>query len=183
MIEESGLLEGARKGDPQALGKIFDIYAPALFRYAVRLCHDPAEADRIVGDVFAQLLEHLSDGRGPRTNLRSYLYQITYHVLVDHVRDASHVSSMEEALNLPDGVQSVAGQVEEQELIRELEYAVAHGLTGEQQQVIMLRFVEGFSLQETAQITGKKVNAVSVLQNRAISRLRQVLSTKFGVGQ
>lgn len=183
MIDEAGLLTAARKGDQDALGQIFDNYAPALFRYAVRLCHDPAEADRIVGDVFAQLLEHLSDGRGPRTNLRSYLYQITYHVLVDHVRDASHVSSMEEALNLPDGTVSVAGQVEEQELVHELEYAVTHGLTGEQQQVVMLRFVEGFSLQETAQITGKKVNAVSVLQNRAIAKLRQVLGAKFGVGQ
>jgi RNA polymerase sigma-70 factor (ECF subfamily) len=183
MIDEAGLLAGARKGDQDALGQIFDNYAPALFRYAVRLCHDPAEADRIVGDVFAQLLEHLSDGRGPRTNLRSYLYQITYHVLIDHVRDASHVTPMEDALNLPDGMVSVARQVEEQELVRELQYAVANGLTSEQQQVVLLRFVEGFSLQETAQITGKNVNAVSVLQNRAISKLRQVLGNKFGVGQ
>ena len=182
MIEEAGLLEGARKGDADALAQIFDTYSPALFRYAVRLCRDAAEADRIVGDVFAQLLEHLSDGRGPRSNLRSYLYQITYHVLVDHVRDASHVSPMDDALNVPDARLSVASQVEEHEMVRELEYAVAHGLTPEQQQVVLLRFVEGFSLQETAQITGKKVNAVSVLQNRAIAKLRQVLGTKFGVG-
>ena len=183
MIDEAGLLDGARKGDQDALGQIFDNYAPALFRYAVRLCHDPAEADRIVGDVFGQLLEHLSDGRGPRTNLRSYLYQITYHVLIDHVRDASHVAPMEDALNLPDGMMSVARQVEEQELVRELQNAIANGLTSEQQQVVLLRFVEGFSLQETAQITGKNVNAVSVLQNRAVAKLRQVLGNKFGVGQ
>ena len=180
MIDEAGLLEAARRKDPQAMGQIFDQYATALFRYAVRLCHDPAEADQIVGDVFAQLMEQLSIGKGPRTNLRSYLYQITYHVIVDHSREASHVSPMDEALNLPDGMMSVAGQVEEQELIRELEAAVAHGLTEEQQHVIMLRFVEGFSLQETADITGKKVNAVSVLQNRAIAKLRQVLDKKFG---
>ena len=97
------------------------------------------------------------------------------------MRDASHVSSVDEAPNLPDGMISVAAQVEEQETLRELEQAIAHGLTAEQQHVIMLRFVEGFSLQETADITGKKVNAVSVLQNRAISRLRQLLGTKFGV--
>jgi RNA polymerase sigma-70 factor (ECF subfamily) len=181
MIDEAGLLEAARKGDADALSQVFDSYAPALFRYAVRLCHDTAEADRIVGDVFGQLLEHLSDGRGPRSNLRSYLYQITYHVLVDHVRDASHVTNIEDAVNVSDASLSVGAQVEEQELIRELEYAIMHTLTGEQQQVVLLRFVEGFSLQETAQITGKKVNAVSVLQNRAIAKLRQVLGTKFGV--
>lgn len=183
MADELVLLGAARRGDPSALGQIFDLYAPALFRYAVRLCHDAAEADRIVGDVFAQLLEQLSSGKGPKTNLRSYLYQIAYHVLIDHVRDASHVSSMDEALNVPDGGLSVAAQIEEQELLAELEDAVRHRLTGEQQHVIILRFVEGFSLQETAEITGKKVNAVSVLQNRAVAKLRQLLGTKFGVSQ
>src|SRR5512138_1832285 len=128
MSTESGLLEAARKGESEAIGQIFDLYAPTLFRYAVRLCHDPAEADRIVGDVFVQLLEQLSAGRGPKTNLRSYLYQIVYHVLVDHVRDASHVSSVDDSPNLQDGRMSVAAQVEEQELLRELEDAVAHGL-------------------------------------------------------
>ncbi len=182
MSQETDLLEAARKGQGDALGQIFDLYAPTLFRYAMRLCHDTAEADRIVGDVFAQLLEQLSSGRGPKTNLRSYLYQIAYHVLVDHVRDASHVSSVEEAPNLPDGRLSVSAQVEEQETMRELVQAIVHGLTSEQQHVIMLRFVEGFSLQETADITGKKVNAVSVLQNRAISKLRQLLGTRLGVG-
>ncbi len=182
MSQESGLLEAARKGECEALGQIFDLYAPTLFRYAMRLCHDAAEADRIVGDVFGQLLEQMSSGRGPKTNLRSYLYQIAYHVLVDHVRDASHVSSMEEAPNLPDGMISVAAQVEEQETVRELEHAIVNGLTTEQQHVIMLRFIEGFSLQETAEITGKKVNAVSVLQNRAISKLRQLLGNQLGVG-
>lgn len=183
MSQETELLEAARRGRTEAVGEIFDQYAATLFRYAMRLCHDAAEADRIVGDVFAQLLEQLSSGRGPKTNLRSYLYQIAYHVLVDHVRDASHVASMEESPNLPDGMISVAKQVEEQETLRELENAIAHGLTEEQQHVIMLRFVEGFSLQETADITGKKVNAVSVLQNRAIGKLRQLLGDKLGVGQ
>ena len=180
MSDETRLLEAARRRDPRAVGQIFDEYATALFRYAVRLCHDPAEADQIVGDVFSQLIEHLSIGKGPRTNLRSYLYQITYHVIVDHSREAAHVSSMDEALDLPDRMLSVASQVEEQEVIRELEAAVAQGLTEEQRHVIMLRFVEGFSLQETAEITGKKVNAVSVLQNRAIAKLRQVLNKKIG---
>src|SRR5512135_641964 len=148
MSQETDLLVAARKGDKAAVGQIFDLYASTLFRYAMRLCHDTAEADRIVGDVFAQLLEHLSSGRGPKTNLRSYLYQIAYHVLVDHVRDASHVSSVDEAPNLPDGMISVAAQVEEQETLHELEQAIMQGLTAEQQHVIMLRFVEGFSLQE-----------------------------------
>ena len=183
MIDEAGLLEAARRREPEAVGQIFDLYAPALFRYAVHLCEDPAEADQIVGDVFAQLLEQLAAGRGPRSNLRSYLYQITYHVLVDHVRYSSHVSSMDAATNLTDIKSSVAGQIEDSELLKELKSAIEDGLTEEQQHVIMLRFIEEFSLQETADIMGKSVNAVSVLQNRGIAKLRQVLGTKTGKGE
>lgn len=178
MLDDAGLLEVAQRGDPEALGRIFDLHAPALYRYAVRLCHDPTEADHIVGDVFAQLVEQIAAGRGPRTNLRAYLYQIAYHGLVDRARQAARVSPMEEAAHVPDGQTSVPGQVERSELVRELERALAQGLTEEQQHVLMLRFVEGFSLQETAEIMDKKANAVSVLQNRAITKLRQLLQAE-----
>ena len=182
MIDEAGLLERARHRDPEAIAEIFDLYAPSLFRYALRLCENAIEADQIVGDVFAQLLEQMAAGKGPRKNLRSYLYQITYHVLVDNVRSSLHVASIDDATNLSDGKVSVAGQVEETELVKELRAAIENDLTDEQRHVVMLRFVEGFSLQETAGITGKSVNAVSVLQNRAVARLRQVLGEKFGAG-
>ena len=44
--------------------------------------------------------------------------------------------------------------------------------------MIVLRFQEGFSLKETAEIVGKKVNAVKALQNRAMSRLRDALTSQ-----
>ena len=182
MIDEAGLLEAARRREADAIAQIFDLYAPALFRYAVRLCESPAEADQIVGDVFAQLLEQIAVGMGPRSNLRSYLYQMTYHVLVDHVRYSSHVSPIEEAMNLTDGKTSVPGQIEDLELLRELKSAIEDSLTEEQKHVITIRFVEGFSLQETASIMRKSVNAVSVLQNRAIAKLRVVLGEKLDAG-
>jgi RNA polymerase sigma-70 factor (ECF subfamily) len=178
MVDESQLLDAARNGDAEALGHIFDLYAAVLFRYAFRLCHDRVEADRIVGDVFAQLIEHLMRGKGPRTNLRAYLYQITYHVLVEHVRDAGRVTPIEDAWNVPDGRLSVALEVEAREAKRVLEHAMQHKLTAEQRHVIWLRFVEGFSLKEAADITGKTVNGVSVLQNRALSKLRKALNVR-----
>ena len=180
MAEDIELLEAAREGNREAIGRIFDLYAPVLFRYAFRLCHDRNEADRIVGDVFARLLEHLSKGNGPRTNLRAYLYQITYHQLVEHVRDARRVSSLEEAISMPDGEASVAAQVESRETIRAIENAVMQLLTAEQRYIILLRFAEGLSLSETAQATGKSANAVSVLQARALERIRKALRPKFG---
>jgi DNA-directed RNA polymerase specialized sigma24 family protein len=65
------------------LATIFDHYAPVLYNYALRLCNDTLMAEHIVRDVFAKLLDHLSAGNGPSANLRSYLLQTAYHLIVD----------------------------------------------------------------------------------------------------
>ena len=83
MENDSSLLDDAREMNQDALEKIFDLYSFALFNYAARLCGDPVLADHIVGDVFVKLLDQLSAGHGPRTNLRSYLYETTYHLIID----------------------------------------------------------------------------------------------------
>jgi RNA polymerase sigma-70 factor (ECF subfamily) len=57
---------------------------------------------------------------------------------------------------------------------------MAFELTEDQRNVIVLRFQEEFSLQETADIIGKNVNAVKALQNRAIIKLREALKRENG---
>ena len=86
MEADSELLDKARELDKDAIVKIFDLYASPLYRYAWRLCGDPLLADQIVGDVFAKLLDQFSSGKGQRADLRSYLYEITYHQIVDEAR-------------------------------------------------------------------------------------------------
>src|SRR5689334_6768230 len=97
MDDESGLLDSAKRMDQEALVKIFDLYSAALFNYALRLSGDPVTADHIVGDVFARLLERLAAGQGPTSNLRSYLYQSAYHLLIDEVRSSRRRAPLEVA--------------------------------------------------------------------------------------
>ncbi len=49
------LLNSAKMLDKDALVKIFDLYSPALYNYALRLSGDPALADHVCGDVFVKL--------------------------------------------------------------------------------------------------------------------------------
>lgn len=171
------LLKAAQKLDEDALTRIFDEYAPAIYKYALRLCHDPIEADNIVGDVFSQLLEQFAAGKGPQTNLRSYLYQTAYHLVVDKSRDNKHTAPLDVAINMQDKSRSVSTstQIEERVLMEALVSAMNSELTDDQRHVIILRFLEDFSLKETAQVIGKEVNNVKVIQNRGISKLRKAL--------
>lgn len=170
------LLEAARQMDRNALVKIFDLYSTALYNYALRLCNDSLIADYIVGDVFAKLLELLSAGKGPSSNLRSYLYEMTYHHVVDEARYSNRGVSLEVAEYIrQDGFSNVIS-LENRMLYDAILKAIQNDLTEDQRHVIILRFLEGFSLQETAKIIGKAVSNVKVIQNRAISALRKSLN-------
>jgi RNA polymerase sigma-70 factor (ECF subfamily) len=173
METDHTLLNAARKMDKEALVKIFDLYSTALYKYALRLCSDPVTADHVVGDVFAKLLEQLAAGNGPRDNLRSYLYETTYHRLIDEARSSRHRVSLEAVPWLRQEVESTPSGVEDQMLFQQILHAIRNELTEDQRHVIILRFLEEFSIRETAEIMGKKEDHVRVLQNRAIVALRK----------
>jgi RNA polymerase sigma-70 factor (ECF subfamily) len=182
MKEGVGLLKAAQKLDEEALTSIFDQFAPAIYKYTLRLCHDPILADNIVGDVFSQLLEQFAAGKGPRTNLRSYLYQTAYHLVVDRSRDNQHNAPLEVAEGSFEKGQftPTQTQIEERVMMEALITAMNTELTEDQRHVIILRFLEDFSLKETAEIIGKEVNNIKVIQNRGIAKLRKVLGFQLG---
>lgn len=170
------LLEGARRMDRNALVEIFDHYAPALYRYVLRLCNDAVMADHIVGDVFAKLLENLSAGKGPNTYLRSYLYEMAYHLVVDAARSSHRSVPIEVVEFVQHDAYSAYASFENRVLFETVWRAIQNDLTDDQRHVIILRFLEGFSLKETAAILGKEVNNVKVIQARAIGVLRNALA-------
>ena len=169
------LFTAGRKMDRAVLSEIFDLYAPALYKYAFRLCYNAVRADQIVGDVFAKLLENLSAGGGPITNLRPYLFEIAYHIFVDEVRYFHRLVPIEDVdLTYNDG-NSTSISAENRVLFETVHRAILNNLTDDQRHVIILRFLEGFSIKETALIIEKKANNVKVIQIRAISVLRNAL--------
>lgn len=178
MDTETSLLTAARTMDQEALVKIFDLYAPALFNYALRLCGDPIMADHVVGDVFAKLLEQLLVGNGPTSNLRSYLYQTAHNRIVDEARYSKHRAPLEIADSFRHDRHSTSISVEDQLVFKQILQVVQNELTDDQRHVIVLRFLEEFSLRETARIMGKTVNHIKVIQNRAIAVLRKSLESE-----
>lgn len=172
------LLKAIRNLDQDALTDVFDQYAPLLYKYALRLCGNPDEADDIVGHVFSELLRHLKIGNGPRDNLRAYLFQIAYHKIVDQARDRQRTTPLDNFGSVSNG-DAINLSHEEKEQIDTLDTMIKDRLTPDQRHIILLRFIENFSLKETAEITGKSINNIKIIQNRAITRLREVMNKKF----
>ena len=166
------LLQQARAGDARALAEIHDRYYPKLYRYALYRLGDDAAAQDVAGEVFVRLLDTLRAGRPPQSTLSGWLFGVAAHLVADHFRRAPR-----ESLQILEWFTSGASAAQEAEerLQHQQLRAAMRQLTPEQQQVLALRFGDGFSLEQTAEIVGKSVNAVKALQFRATAALRRTL--------
>ena len=70
---EKELLKAALRFDPKALGQIYDLYSPGLYRYATRFLGDPSVAEDCVAETFSRFLKAIHAKRGPKDHLKAYL--------------------------------------------------------------------------------------------------------------
>jgi RNA polymerase sigma-70 factor (ECF subfamily) len=170
--DESSALRGLRELDPQAIGAVYDQYFPQIFRYILFRVADRQSAEDLASDVFVRLLEALNRSRGPDVNLKGWLFATASHAVNDHHRRA-YRRPLEELLDaLPDTSSEVQADYDERERRRNVRNAY-QGLTEEQQHVLALRFGQGYSLEETAGLMDKQVNAIKSLQFRALAALQR----------
>jgi len=176
MKAKPALLRAVKKLDQDALTTIFDTYAPAIYRYILRFCHAPTDSDRLVGDVFTQFLLQVATDPGSITDLRTYLYQIAYRLLTAPAQ-AEHLPVDLDPESDLDSIQIPGG---ERAVVKPLVTVLNNELNELERHVIVLRFVEDFSLHETVGILSRNVNDVEILQNDGIMKLRKCLGSRPG---
>ena len=169
-VDERDDLDGLHALDPQAVGAVYDRYFSAVYRYVRYRVGDGTVAEDISSEVFVRLLESCRAGRPPRSNVRAWLLSTSAHAVNDHFRKVYRHPSAELSDDHPDPGPDPAADVEVLERRRMVRGALVK-LTDDQQDVLALRFGEGFSLEETATVMKKKVNAIKQLQLRALAAL------------
>jgi RNA polymerase sigma-70 factor (ECF subfamily) len=83
---ENAWLSAAQRFEPEALAAIYDAYSPRIYAYAMRLLGDYDLAEECVAETFTRFLQALYVGRGPRNNLRAYLYRTAHNWITDRFR-------------------------------------------------------------------------------------------------
>ena len=165
-------LDDVRSLDPQAVGAVFDRYYPDVYRFVRYRLNDETTAEDITSEVFVRLLEAIKSGHPPQTSLKAWLLGTASHIVTDHFRQSYRRPTDELPETLPDGLPGPVSDVEQRERARHLKAAMSK-LTEEQQNVLTLRFGQGYSLEETADFLKKNVNAVKQLQFRALAALNR----------
>lgn len=174
LYDEQSALNGLQRLDSQAVGAIYDQYFPEVFRYVRYRIDDDAAAEDIASDVFVRLLEASQKRQGPQTSLKGWLIATASHAVNDHLRRRYRRPTDGLSDTLPDHSSNVHAEVDLREQNRAVQSAYAQ-LTSEQQDVLALRFGQGYSLEETATHMKKKVNAVKALQFRALAALQRLM--------
>jgi len=174
---EQQLLERALLYDEDALGEIYDRYAPLIYRYLYRRVQSVQLAEDLTGDVFVRMLGALRAQRFQLGTFQAWLYRIAHNLVVDHYREKQpallgDLTSTAEAENPDASSDEMLGEAMLSS--QELEAAMRQ-LTPDQQQVLVLRFGQGFTARETAKVIEKSVGAIEALQRRALAALRRML--------
>jgi len=174
--DEKTLVQRARHGDADAVAELYYRHAPAIFRYLYFRINDQAAAEDIMGEVFLEMVKAVPRYTERGAPFAAWLFQIAHSRLVDHHRYAARRET--EALSdvIADGTLDPEAEVAWRAETRQLAEALS-ALTDEQKTVIQLRFVEGYSLEDTAQIMGKTRGAIKALQHRALQSLARKLTT------
>ncbi len=165
-------LDGLQKLDAQMIGAVYDQYFSEIYRYVRYRIGDPSSAEDIASEVFVRLLEAVQGGKSPKTSLKGWLIGTASHMVNDHLRRKYRRPEKELSDSMPDLGESIATEVDQREQNRAVNDAYAQ-LTPEQQDVLALRFGQGYSLDETAAFMNKNVNAVKALQFRALAALQR----------
>jgi len=170
------LVDRLVKGDPQAVGEVYDLYHHAVRAFATRLVGDPAAAEDLVHDVFVALPRAARRFKGQST-LRSFLIGIAINHARHHVRSASRRrAAMDRLAHQP----ASKGTDPEQELGREqLALALTRALDSlplAQRAVFVLCEVEERSSVEAARIVGVPEGTIRSRLHHAKRKLRAALA-------
>jgi RNA polymerase sigma-70 factor (ECF subfamily) len=165
------IIERAKKLDSKAIAAVFEHYYPKIYRYFVYRVRTNEDAEDQASEVFIKVVKAIKRQSG---NFEAWLYRIAKNTLTDYYRrkGVRKETAIEKIIleAIPDK------KVVNNDCLAQEELKKAIGrLSDDQQEVILLKFIEGYDNAEIAEITGKTIGAVKALQFRALGSLRGLM--------
>ena len=176
---QAELVAQSKKGNAESFGLLYDAFVVPVYRYVYYRVSSRETAEDITELTFLRAYENIHSFK-QKKNLpfSAWLYRIAHNAIIDDYRANSRMGTVE--LNEAIEVQS-AGRTSA-ELVDASFNAISvraalQKLPVLQQQVLVLRFINDCSVEETAASCGKSSASVRVLQHRGLKRLKELLST------
>ncbi|MCU0484900.1 MAG: RNA polymerase sigma factor [Anaerolineales bacterium] len=179
-MDDHALVLKAQQGDADAFGELYEHHAPGVFRFVYAHLEHRQDAEDITEEVFFRAWRALPRYRERGVPFQFYLLRIARNVLIDHFRrgklpDLNRLRSVDLMENdLSDanaGKREMEG--EHAELAKHL-----RSLPEAQRIVLVLRYFNRLSPDETAEVMGRSAGAIRVLQHRALIKLKALIQAE-----
>lgn len=175
------LVERARDGDAKAFASLYDRYVDRVYRFVLyRLSGDQALAEDITSEVFLRALRKIKGFTWQGRDVGAWFLTIARNLVLDHFKSGRfrlEVVGAEgnESDDVVDAEDAAIARVSQAQLYRAIQQ-----LGTEQQEVIYWRFLQGYSVAETAAAMGKSDGAIKALQYRAVKALYKLVVVQEG---
>ncbi|HXV41808.1 MAG TPA: sigma-70 family RNA polymerase sigma factor [Anaerolineae bacterium] len=176
-LSELELIQRAVSGDPAAFAALYDVYVEQIYRFIFFRVSNEQTAEDLTSQVFLKAWDNLGSYQIRGLPFRAWLFRIARNSIIDYYRTYKETTPLEPAaLTQPDPSAEV-DEVVDQRLQAEALRLALQRLTEDQRQVLTLRFIEGLSTEEVAQVMGKRQGAIRALQMRGLQALAQIIET------
>ena len=175
-INDGILWQSFVDGDDQSLEKIYRIYFDKIYYYGNKWLNDSAFTEDIIQDLFVKLIR-TRQNLSQTTSIKFYLFRSFRSLALDKIKANKKLLVLDDPGDemFPLNVTPENSLIDKQEyqLIKEKLSSALSALTPRQREVLFLRYNEGFSYQEVAEMMGLTVKATYKLMARAIDAIKE----------
>jgi len=152
----------------------YEKYIAPIFRFIYFKIKNYQEAEDLTQTVFLKAWKNIDKYKDEGYRFSSWLYAIARNTVIDYWKKNKALNIEEEILNLIPDNKNILEEIENESDFKQIINSI-NELSEEQEEIIILKFIEGLSNQEISKITNKKEDAIRQLQTRALKSLKDIL--------
>ncbi len=180
--QDFDLIQKAKSGDETAKAVLYQKNVRLLYGYLYHKVGTPQDAEDICQEAFLRAFKNIKKFQG-KASFKNWLFQIAKNIIADHWKAhyKGNTILVDDFFELPDSPsydidneEEVKDQVEAEDTLKK----ILDDLSDDYRAVLELRFLRGYSLQETADELGISLSNAKVRQFRAIKKAKQITNNE-----
>jgi RNA polymerase sigma-70 factor, ECF subfamily len=170
------LVELARTGDADAFGMLYDHYQGSVYRFLFYRTRSSTLAEDLTSETFFRALRNMQNFRWQGKDFGAWLMTIARNLATDHFKAGrTRLEMATEDMGVHDDATEGPETAVLASLTNELLLKALTELPAEQKDCLIMRFLQGMSIAETAAVLGRSEGAVKQLQLRGVRNLAKLM--------